>query len=102
VSLPADYHTHTPLCRHATSEPTELAAQAVRLGLNELGFSDHAPMPRDDFDNWRMRAADLDQYVARVEQARRDHPNLVITRAALSTRGAPKTKFLSVLDMQSA
>ncbi|MEI8259822.1 MAG: PHP domain-containing protein, partial [Deltaproteobacteria bacterium] len=52
MSLPADYHTHTPLCRHATGEPTELAAQAVRLGLKEIGFSDHAPMPRDDFDNW--------------------------------------------------
>jgi histidinol-phosphatase (PHP family) len=55
-----------------------LAAQAVRLGLPEIGFADHAPMPRDDFDNWRMRAADLDQYIARVERARRDHPNLVI------------------------
>ena len=41
MSLPADYHMHTPLCRHATGEPTELAAQAVRLGLTELGFSDH-------------------------------------------------------------
>ena len=81
MSLPADYHTHTPLCRHATGEPTELAAQAVRLGLKEIGFSDHAPMPRDDFDNWRMRGADLDHYVAGVEQARRDHPNLVIKLA---------------------
>jgi histidinol-phosphatase (PHP family) len=81
VSLPADYHTHTPLCRHATGEPTELAAQAGRLGLKEMGFSDHAPMPRDDFDDWRMRAADLDQYVARVEQARRDHPGLAIKLA---------------------
>jgi len=81
MSLPADYHTHTPLCRHATGEPTQLAAQAVRLGLKEIGFSDHAPMPRDDFDDWRMTAADLDQYVARVEQARRDYPNLVIKLA---------------------
>jgi histidinol-phosphatase (PHP family) len=78
MSLPADYHTHTPLCRHATGEPTELAAQAVRLRLREIGFSDHAPMPRDDFDNWRMRAAELDHYVARVEHARRDHPSLII------------------------
>ena len=38
-------------------------------------------MPRDDFDDWRMRAADLEQYVARVEQARRDHPNLAIKLA---------------------
>jgi histidinol-phosphatase (PHP family) len=81
MALPADYHTHTPLCRHAVGLPTELAAQAVRVGLDEIGFSDHNPMPRDDFDNWRMAAADLDGYVARVEEARRDHPGLVIRLA---------------------
>ena len=81
MSLPADYHTHTPLCRHAKGEPTELAAQAVRIGLDEMGFSDHNPMPREDFDNWRMRAADLAAYVEKVAQARRDHPRLRIKLA---------------------
>ena len=69
---------HTPLCRHATGEPTELAARAVQVGLTEIGFSDHSPMPRDDFDDWRMKASDLDTYIACVERARRDHPRLVI------------------------
>jgi histidinol-phosphatase (PHP family) len=81
MSLPADYHTHTPLCRHATGEPAELAAQAVRIGLSELGFSDHNPMPRDDFDDWRMRLSDLDLYVSKVEQARREYPGLCIKLA---------------------
>lgn len=72
---------HTPLCRHAVGEPTELAAQAVKLGIREIGFSDHNPMPQDDFDDWRMRNSDLDAYVAKVEQARRDHPQLVIKLA---------------------
>lgn len=81
MSLPADYHTHTPLCRHASGEPTELAAQALRVGLTEMGFSDHNPMPQDDFDNWRMRASDLDNYVAKVDQARRDNPGLIIKLA---------------------
>jgi len=81
MSLPADYHTHTPLCRHAKGEPTELAAQAIRVGLEEMGFSDHNPMPEDDFDNWRMRAADLEEYVSKVEQARREHPGLTIKLA---------------------
>lgn len=72
---------HTPLCRHATGEPTELAAQAVRLGLTEIGFSDHSPMSRDGFDNWRMLQGELDQYVEKVRQARRDHPQLVIKLA---------------------
>jgi len=78
MPLPADYHTHTPLCRHAVGEPTELAAQAERLGLTEIGFSDHSPMPRDDFDDWRMRASELDDYIAKVAQARREHPGLSI------------------------
>ena len=81
MPLPADYHTHTPLCRHATGEPVELAARAVRIGLDELGFSDHNPMPRDDFDDWRMKASELEDYVARVEQARRDYPQLSIKLA---------------------
>jgi histidinol-phosphatase (PHP family) len=81
MALPADYHMHTPLCRHAVGEPTELAAQAVKLGLDEIGFSDHNPMPEDDFDTWRMRAGQLDEYVAKVEQARREHPGLVIKLA---------------------
>lgn len=69
---------HTPLCRHASGTPTELAAQALRVGLREIGFSDHNPMPQDGFDDWRMNLSDLDQYVALVEQARRDHPQLTI------------------------
>jgi histidinol-phosphatase (PHP family) len=81
MALPADYHMHTPLCHHAVGEPTELAAQAVKLGLKEIGFSDHSPMPRDDFDDWRMSNTQLDEYVAKVEQARRDHPGLVIKLA---------------------
>ncbi len=81
MALPADYHMHTPLCRHAVGEPTELAAHAVKLGLQEIGFSDHNPMPEDDFDDWRMRAGDLETYVERVEQARADHPGLTIKLA---------------------
>src|SRR6266404_2034227 len=79
--LPADYHMHTPLCRHASGEPTELAARAVKVGLSEIGFSEHNPMMRDDWDDWHMRQADLDDYVDKVEKARRDHPQLTIKLA---------------------
>jgi len=81
VPLPADYHMHTPLCRHATGEPTEYAARAVALGLTEIGFSDHSPMRRDDFDDWRMRFDQLDEYVENVRRAQRDFPQLTIRLA---------------------
>ena len=72
---------HTPLCRHASGEPTELAAQAVKIGLSEIGFSEHNPMPRDDWDDWHMLQANLDEYVENVQKARRDHPGLTIKLA---------------------
>jgi histidinol-phosphatase (PHP family) len=81
MSWPADYHMHTPLCRHAVGAPTEYAARAVQLGLTEIGFSDHSPMARDDFDEWRMPLDQLDQYVADVETARQKFPQLKIKLA---------------------
>ena len=78
MQLPADYHMHTPLCRHAVGEPTEYAAHALTIGLQEIGFTDHSPMRRDDFDNWRMRADQLDEYVEKVRKAQRDYPQLTI------------------------
>ena len=78
---PADYHMHTPLCRHATGEPTEYAARAVALGLTEIGFTDHSPMRQDDFDNWRMRFDQLDEYVASVRRAQEAFPQLTIKLA---------------------
>ncbi|MBN2505236.1 MAG: histidinol-phosphatase HisJ family protein [Verrucomicrobia bacterium] len=88
MRLPADYHLHTPLCRHATGTPAEYAARALALGLPEIGFADHSPMPRDDFDNWRMRADQLGEYVESVQRARRDHPRLAI-RLALEVDYVP-------------
>ena len=72
---------HTPLCRHATGAPGEYAKHALELGITEIGFSDHSPMRRDDFDNWRMRFDQLDEYVAEVRAAREKYPQLTIRLA---------------------
>lgn len=72
---------HTPLCRHATGEPVDYARQALAVGLTEIGFSDHSPMPRDDFDNWRMFDRQLDEYVAKVRLAQKKFPQLTIRLA---------------------
>lgn len=72
---------HTPLCRHAVGEPVEYAAHAVKLGLKEIGMSDHSPMERDDFDEWRMRFDQLDEYVEKVRLAQKQFPQLSIKLA---------------------
>jgi histidinol-phosphatase (PHP family) len=79
--LPADYHMHTPLCRHAVGEPSAYAAAALAAGFREIGFSDHSPMRRDDFDNWRMRLDQLGEYVEKVRRAQKDRPSMQIKLA---------------------
>ncbi len=68
--MPADYHTHTPLCRHATGSPEEYVDAALAAGLSEYGISDHAPQVPEPFDDWRMRREELPEYFAWIERAR--------------------------------
>ena len=81
VALPPDYHMHTPLCHHAEGEPTEYAAQAARIGLTEIGFTEHAPMPGDDFDNWRMLERDLNLYIEKIDQAAAENPTVTVRKS---------------------
>lgn len=76
-SLLADYHLHTPLCHHATGWPVEFATRAAALGLDEIGFADHAPMPAH-FDDWRMLREELPRYFEEIEKARAAFPRLTI------------------------
>ena len=73
----ADYHTHTPLCRHADGWPIDLARVAAERGLGELGFADHNPMP-EPFDDWRMLIGELPRYIESVQEARAAFPQLNI------------------------
>ena len=73
----SDYHLHTPLCLHAEGHPREYAAQAVKAGLSEIGFSDHNPMAHY-FDDWRMLIGDFPRYLEMVDEARADFPALPV------------------------
>ena len=77
--MPADYHTHTPLCRHAEGDPEAFVDAALAAGLTEYGISDHAPQVPEPFDDWRMagsRTAGLFRLDrARPQPCRRPHPD---------------------------
>lgn len=68
--MPADYHTHTPLCHHAEGTPEQFIDAALAAGLTEYGVSCHAPARPEPHDDWRMLEADLPAYFAWVERAR--------------------------------
>lgn len=75
--MPADYHIHTPLCRHAEGWPVDCARTALERGLDEIGFADHNPMP-GSFDDWRMGIDELPRYLEAVREAREKFPALAI------------------------
>jgi histidinol-phosphatase (PHP family) len=72
-----DYHMHTPLCGHASGAPRDYVLAAQKAGLEEIGFSDHNPMPTQ-FDDWRMAPGQLSEYVKMIEDARHEFPNYPI------------------------
>ncbi len=72
LTLPADYHTHTPLCLHAEGEPEEYIDAAIAAGVSEYGISDHAPQSPEPFDDWRMLESDLPTYFDWIQRAK-DH-----------------------------
>jgi len=63
----ADYHIHTRLCGHAEGDPREYVERAIALGMTEMGFSDHLPLLVGWEPGFTMRRADLDGYVATVQ-----------------------------------
>jgi len=81
--VPADYHTHTPLCRHAEGEPEGFIDAAIAAGLSEYGISDHAPHVPEPFDDWRMTLAELPSYFQWIERARAHAAGRLPVRAGL-------------------
>lgn len=63
--MKANYHTHTPLCRHAHGSEEEYIQKAIKQGLEILGFSDHAPhvFAVEGFNSpSRMLISEIDKY----------------------------------------
>ena len=74
----ANYHTHTPRCRHARGGEISYVENAIARGLKIFGFSDHTPQffPGDYYSTMRMRPEQLQDYcdTVRALQARyKDH-----------------------------
>lgn len=65
----ANYHTHTPRCRHAVGDEREYVENAIQRGLQIFGFSDHAPQwfgVDGYYSHMRMYPQQLSEYCAAV------------------------------------
>jgi histidinol-phosphatase (PHP family) len=70
MPIQCDYHMHTPLCKHAAGPMEDYVQRGIELGLREIGFADHNPLPNRLSNNVRMEEEELDYYVERVTELR--------------------------------
>lgn len=78
-----DYHMHTPRCKHATGPLAAYAEAALRLGLREIGFSDHSPLPGGRGANVRMAPEELPAYIEDVFALREQYRSRLTIRLGL-------------------
>lgn len=70
MPLPADYHTHTALCKHAQGHPADYALAAEAAGVPEMACTDHCPGGEGEYNlEHRMSLAQFPQYVEEVQEA---------------------------------
>ena len=81
--MKANYHTHTPRCKHATGTDELYVQAAIRAGFDTLGFSDHTPWPYHSnyVSGIRMELDQFSEYVTSLRNLKekyRDQLNILI------------------------
>ena len=83
MSIRTDYHMHTPRCKHAAGPMEAYIERGIALGLEEIGFSDHNPLPGGRGASVRMDEDELDDYVADVLRLRERYRGDIMVRLGL-------------------
>jgi histidinol-phosphatase (PHP family) len=96
----SDHHIHTLLCGHATGTPPEYVKQALKMGLKEIGFSDHAPMAHKSMPDVTMSFEQLPKYNAMIEDVRKLYASQISIKIALESDFIPgyESKTKSIID----
>jgi histidinol-phosphatase (PHP family) len=87
--LICDYHVHTPYCGHAQGKTVNYIESAIKLGMAEIGFSDHlgryylAKNQRKRYWDWGMRERDIARYFSELLDLREVYEDKIIVRIGL-------------------
>jgi histidinol-phosphatase (PHP family) len=87
--LIADYHVHTPYCGHAQGKTIEYIETAIRLGMDEIGFSDHlgryylAKNQKKRYWDWGMRERDIARYFSELLDLKETFEDRITVRIGL-------------------
>lgn len=101
--MKTNYHTHHELCGHAKGRVEDYVKEALRHGMSDLGFSDHAPSRAIEDVRVRMKYSDLPGYVAEVRAAQVKYRDKIQIHLGLEceyfdTNPAYYTELLSQVD----
>lgn len=88
-----DYHTHTSLCKHAKGDAEEYIRKAIELGLDEIGCSEHNPMPGGFDEKHRMTLEQYQTvYAPRVTELREKYKGQIVVRRGIEADFFPGTE----------
>ena len=90
-----DLHNHTTLCNHATGTMEEYVKKAIEVGIDEFGFSEHAPM---EFDKkYRLDILQKDHYENEVKRLKEEYKNQIKILLAYEVDFMQDVKMLDVI-----
>lgn len=88
-----DYHTHTSLCKHASGDAVEYVDRAAALGLDEIGCSEHIPMPGGFDSKHRMSLEEYQTiYAPRVTEVRERYKGTIAVKRGIEADFFPGTE----------
>lgn len=92
VLMLANYHTHTWRCHHAVGTEEEYVLNAIRAGVEILGFSDHSPYPMEPgyCSNFRMYLDQTRDYLDTVAALREKYKDRIRIYTGFEVEYYPK------------
>ena len=88
----ANYHTHTHRCNHAIGRDEDYVREALKAGLEILGWADHTPylFPGGYYSSLRMRPIQLPGYIKTIQDLREKYAGKIEMPIGLETEYYPK------------
>jgi histidinol-phosphatase (PHP family) len=88
-----DYHTHTNLCRHADGVAEDYVRRAIELGFDEVGCSDHSPLPNGFDGEHRMTLDEFtESYCPMVDDVQKKFQKNIKVRFGIEADYLPGTE----------
>ena len=88
----ANYHTHTHRCNHAIGREEDYVQEALKAGIEILGWADHTPylFPNGYYSHFRMRPVQLPGYIKTIQELQKQYAGQIEMPIGLETEFYPK------------